>query len=216
MAYLYDMLKKIRFSPLLIIAICLFGLGLFFTFVGGNLGPLVGIITIVIGMLCLAPYYILKWIFPTNVWRQVAVELLLLLIVCCVIFKLTENVILRPHGYQGYVYVVYETNKETPVSRPGLFGHNAYIEVPSSGIIFTNEGYNSRFAGIAVDEASGKLITPGYDLPYAYDTVRCVGKSYTAAVVLVGKRPVNWQYKTDTAARNAKKMQAYDLLTAPK
>jgi len=208
---------KLRPTPLVLTAAALGCLGIFYIFSGSNLGPPVGFIVILLGGLCLGLYFALQSIFKTKIWTQVAIELVLLFIVCAVIYKFDGKVILRPkRNFQGYIYVVYEVDKQPELKLKNIFRHNIDVAVPDSGIVLTSspspDGFMVKLAVADSTKKEVKVMLPGYGIVYAMDTIQCGDKQYRADVFYKGNLSRDWRYRTDTLRRRLKKEQICRML----
>jgi len=207
---------KLKFTPLLILSIVLILLGIPFilTLVGGNLGPLVGMLIIAAGLICLLSYFFLRKVFQTKVKNQVITELLLISIILLIYYRGHDNVILHiPKNFQGYVMLVYGVDKKPKLKSINILSPNIDLTIPQSGIIFTSTKFPKSV--IIIDSSRGELKTvhPGYGLPSASDTLSCGNKNYTLDVFVIGNLPSDWNYNTDTVRRYLTKEVACKLLS---
>jgi len=206
---------KLKLTPLIIVAgiSILFGSYVMFFGKGGNLGGLVLIISIFIAGVCLLLYFGFRKLFKTKIWRQVLLELLLIIIVGYFYYKKNGRLVLHvPANFTGYIIVVYGADKKSELPAPGLLKANIDITVPDSGVILTS---STRDKGITViDSSQGEIrsIEAGYGIPFASDKLNCGNKNYDLDVLVFGKLPIGWRYKEDISIRNLKKELACKML----
>ncbi len=202
---------NIRITPLVIAALAAFLYGLYYAFsgAGGNLSGLAVIVAILVCGLCLLLYWALRSLFKKKMWQQVASELLILLVVAFFYYQQNGRMVLHvPTGHHGYILVVYGAGKHPALPASGIFKRDVHLTVPASGVILTS---SSRSKGISVNYGSGdtaRMLRPGYDLPFAWDTLHCGGENYMLDVLAYGRLPAGWNYRTDTLIRNEKKASA--------
>lgn len=207
---------KLKFTPLLILVIglVLFGTLLIFTPVGGNLGPMVGILIWTAGLICLLFYFFLRRVFQTKVRNQVITELLLIGIIGFIYYRGNEKVILHiPKTFHGYAMLVYGVDKKPKLKSNNIWSPNIDLTVPQSGIIFTSTKFPK--SAIIIDSSRGELksLHPGFDFPYASDTLSCGNKKYTLDIFVIGNLPSDWNYNADSARRYLSKEFACKLLS---
>ena len=206
---------KYKITPLLIISIglILFGIYFFVSGRGGNLGPMVGIISAISGIICLLPYFLLRRVFKLNIWRQIITELFLILIAVFIYYRGNEKVILHlPRNFQGHIFVVYGVDNKPKLQAKGFFSHNIDIDVPESGIIFTST--KNAKSIIVADSSDGaiRLVSPGYGIPFLTDTLRCGNDKYNLDILVFGKLLHDWSPIADKINRNLKKRTACKIL----
>lgn len=207
---------QFKITPLLIISagLVLFGLYYFFSGEGGNLGPLTGIVAVEAGLLCLLIYFILRKVLRNKIKAQVIAELSLVIIIAFFYFRSSESVVLHvPPGFRGYVMLISNVDKKPALQSPAFFSRDIDVTVPASGIIFTSSPGHKKI--IVVDGSRGgvKTLRPGYEIPFAWDTLYCNYNNYPVDLVLVGNLPPGWNLRRDTVRRNVKKEIACRLLS---
>jgi hypothetical protein len=207
---------KFRITPLLIlsIALILFGIPFILNLIGGNLGPPVGMLLIVVGLICLLLHFILGKFFKTKFRNQFIAELSLIIIIGLIYYRYNEKVILHlPKKFQGYITLVYGADKKPKLQGNNILTPNIDLTVPPSGIILTSSKYSKSF--IVVDSSYGEIKTfhPGYGIPFEIDSLTCGNKKYNLNVLFIGNLPSGWHYGTDTTRRNMSKEMACKLLT---
>ena len=99
---------------------------------------------------------------------------------------------------QGYIYVVYEVDKQPELKLKNIFRHNIDVAVPDSGIVLTAspspDGFMVKLAVADSTKKEVKVMLPGYGIVYAMDTIQCGDKQYRADVFykgLRGRQPVS-------------------------
>ena len=206
---------KLKFTPLIIVAVIsiLYGLYIFLSGQGGNLGGLVLLISFFIGAICLLLYFGFRKLFKTKIWKQVLTELLLIILVAYLYYKENGRLVLHvtPH-FKGYIIVVYGADKKSKLPAPGLLKGDIDITVPDSGIILTSSRRTKTISVIDSSDNEIKLIKAGYGIPISWDDLNCGIKKYDLDVLVFGKLPLGWMYKEDTLIRNLKKELACKML----
>jgi len=206
---------KFKFTPLLIISLGLILVGLFYMFsgVGGNLGPLAGMLLIAVGLVSLLPYFILRKVFNTNTKAQLIAELALVVVILFVLSISKEKVVLHvPRNYKGYIVITYEAAGKPKFTAANWFDRDVNLTVPPSGLIYTSD---KKVKAIVVVDSSRSLqeVPPGYGIPFSDDTLICSDKKHPLDILVIGKLPPDWEYATDTVARGLKKGLACKLLS---
>jgi hypothetical protein len=207
---------KYRITPLIIVSLglILFAIYLLISGRGGNLGPLVGIVSIIAGILCLLPYFLFRKVFKLNIGRQIVTELFLIIIVAFIYYRVNEKVILHlPRNFQGHILVVYGVDNNPKLQTKNIFNPNIDVDVPESGIILTSTKYAKSIVIIDSSDGDVKLLRPGYGFPFSNDTLRCGKAKYNLDIIVFGKLPLGWSPIADTANRNFKKKLACKILS---
>ena len=207
---------KLKFTPLIIVAVIsiLYGLYIFLSGQGGNLGGLVLLISFFIGAICLLLYFGFRKLFKTKIWKQVITELVLIIIAASFYYKENGRLVLHvPPHFKGYIIVVYGADKKPKLPAPGLVKADIDITVPNSGIILTSSRRTKTISVIDSSDNETKLSEAGYGIPISSDALNCGNKKYDLDVLVFGKLPLGWMYKEDTLIRNLKKELACKMLS---
>ncbi len=207
-------MKKINFrlTPLLILSIGFIVFGIFSLFTGGNLGGLALIIGLLIAAFCFLIHKILLWVFKLNVLRLIITELLIIIVVSFVYYRINEIVTLHlPSNFTQHILIVYGVEGKPKMESDNFFTPNSDVTVPESGVIFTSSEYS---ASIRLDTSNGrtKAISPGYGIPISADILSCGNKKYRINIIVMGKLPPGWHPAYDTLKRKMKKELACRLL----
>lgn len=206
---------KIRFTPYLIVSLSLILLGLIYILsgTGGNLGPLVGMLIIAVGLLFLILHFISRKANQKKSRWKVIIQLLVLTVLALFYFKFSEKIVLHiPKNFYGYVYLIYGVENKPKLQTNNFLSSNIDLTVPSSGIIFTSDKPTRNTVIIDSSHGEVKKIYPGHGIPTAGDTLRCGNKKYYIDVFVIGNFSTHWDYSTDTLKRNLKKELACKML----
>ena len=127
---------------------------------GGNLGPPIGGIIILLGFSCLFFTICLKKYCKEKFLNQIIIELVLIIIIVFCVYRKNEKILLHlPENFTGDIIVVYEVDKAPKLESTSFFNPNIHVKVPENGKIFTsnNRKYNGLFT---VHVGGNKASTP--------------------------------------------------------
>jgi len=218
---------KLKITPLLVVSVIIILCGIFYTLsgAGGNLGPLFGMIIIFKGAICLIPYFILKFIFKSNIRWRVIIELFLIVIIALVFYfnwkpigfgfgPLANQTTLRlPRSFHGHIILVYGVDKKLNPQAKNLSSQDVDIVVPGSGIIFTSGTLRKNLIIVDSTDKEVKTMTPGYGVSYINDTLRCGNKKYMVDILFPGTFSSFSAYTADSVQRNTMKEEACKILS---
>ena len=146
---------------------------------GGNLGPPIGGIIILLGFSCLFFTICLKKYCKEKFLNQIIIELVLIIIIVFCVYRKNEKILLHlPENFTGDIIVVYEVDKAPKLESTSFFNPNIHVKVPENGKIFTSN--NRKYNIIIIDSSKGKInkIKPGYDIAFLCETLQYNGKKY--------------------------------------
>ncbi len=159
------------------------------------------------GIVGLIVYAILRATLKAKIWKQVGVEIFIILGLLYFGYRKSETYQFRlPHNYRGYVILVYGVDNAPKLKTP-FYSNKIKFIVPSSGIILTSSLPNDNYSDPAIffDSTIGeihKLPSPlkRHDLPLWSDTLKCDNKNYLYDIWIIKDQP-NWSAKDDTINR---------------
>ena len=201
---------RLKFTPLLVVSICVITFGLSHLGGGGNLAPLIAILYVLPGILCLCFYFLLRAIFENKLWLQVGIEIILIAaIIIYIIYRSPLKndvgkgpiVIELPAGYPGCVFLIYGVEGK-PKLQSGSRGKMIHLSIPPSGILFTSDqrpySYSNPFISYDSTQNPVKVLRPGYGIPFSMGTLICGNKKYLFDVFLFGNKGVLRDWVADT------------------
>lgn len=159
------------------------------------------------GVIGLIVYAILRAIFNTKIWKQVAIEAILIAGLLFFYYRTSGSYQFRlPHNYRGYVILIYGVDNASKLKTP-FYSNKIKLNVPASGIILTSSFPNDNYSDPAIflDSTIGKIqklsaSLKRYDLPLSSDTLKCGDKNYLYDIWIIKDKP-NWSAKEDTINR---------------
>lgn len=209
---------KLKITPLFIASIGVIIFGFFYVFyrIDTTLGPLAGMLLMFLGVLCLGVYFILRIVFRTLLWLQLLAEIVLIIIVAFSSYKLSGKVLLHvPANFKGNILLIYGVDKKPKLKPSSFFNRNIDVVVPPSGIIFISNKFAEKYFNnlLIIDSLHSRAFEPGYNVPYAIDTLKCSSKHYSyESLYYLYPQPPDVKIQADTIERNLKAQEACKML----
>jgi hypothetical protein len=203
---------KLKPTPFLIISVCLIIYSIYLIIYylslssAGNLWPLLVLIYIVPGGFCLLLYFVLRKVFKSRIWRQIGVEILIIVIILLYIFSKTsigkgKIVLDLPHGYHGSVFLIYGV-EDKPKLPSRSFLRTIHLKIPNSGIFLTSDDRQNDFTNPFVIYDSTQT---RYNFGFSWDTFHCGNKTYLSDNFFLGNYvPDSLNFKKKTICDSIK------------
>lgn len=208
---------KLKYTPLFIASIGVIVFGFYYMFYkwDSSIGPLGGILVMLLGVLCLGVNIIFRIIFRTLFFLQITSELLLIVIIAFSCYKLSLKVQLHvPPNYKGTIILVYGVNSAARLKPPHFFYRNIDVYVPPSGIVFIHNKFAEKYLNnlLVIDSLHHRAVEPGYGVGYGTDSLKCSNGEYKIEVLYYNYQIQSANPPIDTVARNLQKAVACKLL----
>jgi hypothetical protein len=208
---------RLKITPLFLASIGVIIYGFYYIFYkwDSNIGPIAGILVIVLGFICLSLWFILRTIFHSRFWLHLLCEVVLIVVVAFAGYKLTRKVLLHiPGGFKGDILLIYGVEK-VPRLRPGnIFYRNVDVWIPPSGIVLTSNRFAEKYINnlIVMDSLHRQIFEPGKYVGYGLDTLNCGNKKYLMEVINFHYPPDSLKAQDDERQRNLKKQEGCKLI----